>query len=123
MDALHLETVAKSVIEQTMLRLPENIRFATEACAIEIAYIKECHTSGEALESDLLGLFEGRCHSDAESEHVDDLPRVRLFLDNIWDYAEHDRTLFSDEVRLTLLHELGHYFGLNESQVEALGLA
>ena len=81
MDALHLETVAKSVIEKTMLRLPENIRCATEACAIEIAYIKECHTSGEALESDLLGLFEGRCHSDAESEHVDDLPRVRLFLD------------------------------------------
>ena len=28
-----------------------------------------------------------------------------------------------DEVRITLLHELGHYLGLDEDQVTALGLA
>lgn len=29
----------------------------------------------------------------------------------------------AEEVRITLLHELGHYLGLNEEQVAALRLA
>lgn len=123
MNARHLETVASSVIAQAMRRLPEPIRDAAEGCVIEIAFMHECQASGEALETDLLGLFEGRSHADAESECVVDLPRIRLFLDNLWDYAGRDRALFRDEVRLTLLHELGHYLGLDEAQVESLGLA
>lgn len=31
--------------------------------------------------------------------------------------------MYRDEVRITLLHEPGHYLGLNEEQVAALGLA
>ena len=123
MNARHLETVASSVIAQAMRRLPEPIRNAAEGCVIEIAFMQECQASGEALETDLLGLFEGRSYADAESECFVDLPRIRLFLDNLWDYAGRDRALFRDEVRLTLLHELGHYLGLDEAQVESLGLA
>lgn len=123
MNARHLETVASSVIAQAMRRLPEPIRNAAEGCVIEIAFMNECQASGEEVEADLLGLFEGRSYADAESECVVDLPRIRLFLDNLWDYAGRDRSLFRDEVRLTLLHELGHYLGLDEAQVEALGLA
>jgi predicted Zn-dependent protease with MMP-like domain len=26
-----------------------------------------------------------------------------------------------DEVRVTVLHEIGHYFGMDEEQLEALG--
>jgi predicted Zn-dependent protease with MMP-like domain len=54
---------------------------------------------------------------------VADMPRIRLFLDNLWDYAEHDRETYREEVRITLLHELGHYLGLDEAAVTALGLA
>jgi predicted Zn-dependent protease with MMP-like domain len=123
MKARHLETVASSVIALSMRRLPEAIRTAAESCVIEIAFMQECQAAGESLENDLLGLFEGRSHADTESECVVDLPRIRLFLDNLWDYARRDRAVFRDEVRLTLLHELGHYLGLDEAQVEALGLA
>jgi predicted Zn-dependent protease with MMP-like domain len=31
-------------------------------------------------------------------------------------------TAFREEIRITLLHELGHYLGLNEAEVAALGL-
>ena len=31
--------------------------------------------------------------------------------------------IFREEVKSTLLHELGHYLGLDEDQVEDLGLA
>ena len=99
MNARHLETVAGSVIAQVMRRLPDAIRQAAQSCVIEIAFMHECQAAGEGLEADLLGLFEGRSHADADSECVMDLPRIRLFLDNLWDYAGRERALFRDEVR------------------------
>ena len=51
------------------------------------------------------------------------MPRIRLFLDNLWEDCDRDLETFRDEVRITLLHELGHYLGLDEDQVAALGLA
>jgi predicted Zn-dependent protease with MMP-like domain len=124
MNVRYLETVAGAVIAQTMRSLPETVRCAAEGCVIEIAFMKACLVAQERMEEDLLGLFEGCPHGEMESGcTLADLPRIRLFLDNLWDYAGHDRALFRDEVRLTLLHELGHYLGLDEQQVEALGLA
>ena len=54
---------------------------------------------------------------------MDDFPRIRLFLDNLWDFSGEDMAAFREEVKTTLLHELGHYLGLDEDQVEALRLA
>ena len=85
--------------------------------------MQHCLRAGEDLEQDLLGLFEGRTHADEASEMIADMPRIRLFLDNLWDYAEHDRETFREEIRITLLHELGHFLGLDEAGVAALGLA
>ena len=53
----------------------------------------------------------------------DEMPRIRLFLDNLWHDSEGHLETYRDEVRITLLHELGHYLGLDEDQVAALGLA
>ena len=78
---------------------------------------------GDDLEPDLLGLFEGSSRLDPQAETPDQLPHIRLFLDNLWDFAERDPAVYRDEVRTTLLHELGHYLGLDEEDVEALGLA
>jgi predicted Zn-dependent protease with MMP-like domain len=42
---------------------------------------------------------------------------MTLFLLNIWDEADHGEAAFRREVRITLLHELGHYLGLNEKEL------
>lgn len=119
----HLETIAAAVISQTMRQLPESIRSAAQSCVVETVLMADSLQDDETLDDDLLGLFEGRSHGEAESEFPVDLPRIRLFLDNLWDYSGRDRATYRQEVRLTLLHELGHYLGLDEAQVEALGLA
>jgi len=69
----------------------------------------------DGVEPDLLGLFEG----DSVAEAGGDLlpPRILLFLDNIWDEAEYDTKRFVIEVRRTLLHEIGHYLGLEEADM------
>ena len=53
---------------------------------------------------------------------VDVPPQILLFLANLWDYADGDEALFREEVRTTYLHELGHYLGLDELDLEERGL-
>ncbi len=43
---------------------------------------------------------------------------IRLWLENIWYEAEEAGTTFDEEVRVTLLHEIGHLLGWDEDDVE-----
>ncbi len=123
MRAARLEALAQRVIRVTWHRLPERIKQAARPCRVETAWVRDCLDAGEKLPADdLLGLFEGASLADPVPDSAASLPRIRLFLDNLWDYAEGDLAVFREEVRVTLLHELGHYLGLDEEQVADLGL-
>ena len=115
------ELMARQVVAHALASLPNNLRTEAEQCCIELCERRTC--GDETLDDDLLGLFEGNARSDPPPQEPAELPRIRLFLDNLWDYAEGDVQLYRDEVRTTLLHELGHFLGLDEDGVEALGLA
>jgi predicted Zn-dependent protease with MMP-like domain len=118
-----LEELAQRVVRVTLHRLPERIKTAARACRIDLEWIDDCLEAGEELPGDdLLGLFEGASLGDPLPDTAASLPRIRLFLDNLWDHAGGDSGAFREEVRITLLHELGHYLGLDEDQVADLGL-
>jgi predicted Zn-dependent protease with MMP-like domain len=44
---------------------------------------------------------------------------IELFLENLWDFADGDHKVFCDEVRITYLHELGHFLGWDEDDLAA----
>ena len=70
---------------------------------------------------DLLGLFDGVPLEDQADEHAPLLPnRIFLFRDNLCQMCE-TRAELVDEIRVTLLHEIGHHFGLDEDRLEELG--
>lgn len=115
--------IARQVTRDVLGKLPDNLREEANACVIEFALVSECMADEPDLDEDLLGLFEGCSRLDGVPETPQDLPRIRLFLDNLWDHADGDVNAFREELRVTLLHELGHYLGLDEDQVAALGLA
>ncbi len=72
---------------------------------------------------DLLGLFVGSAYADSQNDS-DPLPSaIRLYIENIRDKAEDDPKRFRHEVRKTLLHELGHYLGLEEEDLDQRGLS
>ena len=123
MSPTHLENVADTVIRQVLSRLPAPIQEKTAGCPVVVEWIEQAAAEDPELPEDLLGLFEGRAFGEPDDEHPVSLPRIRLFLDNIWEQAGRDRQAFREELRITLLHEIGHYLGLDEAQVEALGLA
>ena len=69
-----------------------------------------------------LGLFEGVDDRGMGLGEVADRPtRVVLFYANLLATFP-DRDALEEQVEVTLLHELGHFFGLDEDQVAKLGL-
>lgn len=118
-----LESIASRVVKSTLAALPSSVRDEAGACSIELVEMAAILDVEDDLEPDLLGLFEGNTRGDPLPSVPDEMPRIRLFLDNLWDDCEGDLKTYRDEVRITLLHELGHYLGLDEEGVAALGLA
>mgnify|MGYP000935892069 CR=1 FL=1 len=112
-----LERIAVAIIDQIMRRLPPELREASQECAIETAWGAEL---GE--DAELLGYFSGRSRLEPAPENAEDLPRILLFLDHLWDFADRSVPAFENEVATTLLHELGHYLGLDEEEIAERGL-
>ncbi|CAN5192558.1 hypothetical protein BH09SUM1_BH09SUM1_07140 [soil metagenome] len=70
----------------------------------------------------VLGLFDGTPITEMSSMDVVTSPtRIVLFLDNIW-LLGYDRSVLEEELWITLKHEIGHYFGLNEEELAERGL-
>jgi len=117
-----LSAFAQEVVTATQRRLPLAVR--TKAGQVPVCF-EACPNDAilaEGWEPDILGLFVGQPH-DADPGAPEPLPpQILLFLDNLWDYAESDPDIFREEVRITYLHELGHYLGWDESDLEARGL-
>jgi predicted Zn-dependent protease with MMP-like domain len=49
-------------------------------------------------------------------------PQILLFYENLWDFAGGEEETYREEVRITYLHELGHYLGLDEDELDERGL-
>jgi len=78
--------------------------------------------SEEGDDENLLGLFVGASFAEA-ADDLEPLPgAIRLFVENIRAETGDNVARFRQEVRDTLLHELGHYLGLDEDDLAARGL-
>ena len=71
---------------------------------------------------DLLGLYVGVPLEDKGPTHtVPPLPdRILIFRDNLCALCRTREELI-DEIRVTILHEIGHHFGLDEDRLAELG--
>jgi predicted Zn-dependent protease with MMP-like domain len=68
----------------------------------------------------LLGLYQGTPLPERHWDHGNDLPdRILLFQRPIEEDAEEDGDVVG-VIGETLIHELGHYFGLSEDEIMAI---
>ncbi len=109
-------------VEEAIAELPEEFRAALTNLAILVEPVPPV----ELLEADppfspaILGMHTGTPRPERSGNA--ELPNtIHLFQKNIQRAASNDDELV-DEIRVTLLHEIGHYLGLDEDEVDERGL-
>jgi predicted Zn-dependent protease with MMP-like domain len=117
-----LVRAASAVVAETIAELPPEIRQAANAVPVLFEPAPGRDVLDEGFEADLLGLFTGSPVGTEFSGGNPEPPRIILYTSNLWDLADGDMKAYRAEVRLTFLHELGHYLGWDEGQVAARGL-
>jgi predicted Zn-dependent protease with MMP-like domain len=70
---------------------------------------------------DLLGLYDGLALTERPANHAGMLPdRILLFREPLLDMADSEADL-EEEVRITVVHEVAHHFGLDDARLHELG--
>lgn len=115
----HLLTLAGEEIEEARTALPEPLRETLDRVLVVLEEFPSRDFLADGVEQDQLGLFDGADAADAANPSI---PRIVLWLGNLWDMCGADEELYREEVRITFLHELGHYLGFGEDDIAARGL-
>ena len=115
MNHAKLLKIAQGEVDAAIWELPTDIRAAVESVPIFLERRPDAQDIAAGIESDTLGIFE-------EGAAASQTPRIRLWLENLWQVAEGEVAAFRAEVRTTLLHEIGHVLGWDEQDLEERGL-
>ncbi len=110
-------------VERSLADVPNEFKPLLENVIIEIRDRPDPALMAEHdIPDDLLGLYAGCPWEDKVSEHnPTPMPdRVYVFRDNLCEMCETREELL-EEIRITVLHEIGHHFGLDEDRLEELG--
>lgn len=121
-DFSRLERWTLDEVRRTVSTLPRQIRELASRIPVCVEPRPMAALIEDGVEPDTLGLFVGPEFGLDEGEVVGPPPQVFLFVENLWDFAGGDEEVFRTEVRVTLLHELGHYLGLDEDDLFDRGL-
>jgi predicted Zn-dependent protease with MMP-like domain len=115
-----LTALAAEEVEATLAGLPAPLLEQARKLPIAFERIPSAALQADDIAPDTLGLFVGP--EFAQEGFTPMPPQIILFLENLWDFAEFDEDVFREEVATTLLHELGHYLGLDEDGLTDRGL-
>jgi predicted Zn-dependent protease with MMP-like domain len=112
------------LVDSAVSDLPEEFARFLEEVPIEVhevpssAHVARLNLARGNL---LLGLYVGRPRTHRSVEDSGAMPDViYLFQRNIESICNSEQELI-DQVRKTVLHEIGHHFGMSEEDLDALG--
>ena len=114
--------MAEAEVREVLAALPEPLRQRAEPLPVTCQPVPSAALVADGIEPDTLGLFVGPDFGHEVASVAPVAPQIFLFIDNLWDLAESDPEVFREEVRTTVLHELGHYLGLDEDDLMDRGL-
>ncbi len=114
-------------VRQAARRLPRQFRKHLDRVPVvvqDLPALELLRGGDEVLDPDILGLFDGTPLPETSSLDGDTLrPNyIYLFQRNLERFAR-DRAELTEQISVTLYHELGHYLGFEEEDMDDLGLA
>jgi predicted Zn-dependent protease with MMP-like domain len=107
--------------EDAIANVPEQFRKLLKGVPIVLEPRPHPDLVAEGFDPRSLGLFEGLDHAHQAGGDHRAPTRIVLFHANLLADFPDPETL-AEEIEITLLHEIGHFFGLDEDDVERLGL-
>ena len=96
--------------------LPAELRSKLSAVAVVLLSRPKQDQIAGGIENDCLGLFTGPSLRDGDQDSPLP-PQIILYLENIREEARDSGRSYREELRRTFLHELGHYLGLEETDL------
>jgi predicted Zn-dependent protease with MMP-like domain len=109
---------------EALVNLPRSIREYAERVPLLIEdFPSEEFLGDENVSPQILGIFIGVPRTQAGvTDQPGDLDRIVLFKKNLEKVCR-DRDELVEQIQITVKHEIGHYLGLDEEDLERLGLA
>ncbi len=96
--------------------LPDDLREAMSNVAILVE-------EENAEEPDLYGLYTGIALTERTSDYSGLPDTIAIYRIPLVEDFGHDPALLEEEIRVTVLHEIGHHFGIGEDRLDELGWA
>lgn len=116
------EQQVAEVAEAALGELPPRARRLLDHIPILIADRPAQKDVATGLDPRLLGLFAGTAYPEVSAlGGSPQLTQILLFRRNL-ERAVEDEEELRDEIRTTLLHETGHFFGMSEDDLHGVGL-
>jgi predicted Zn-dependent protease with MMP-like domain len=114
------------LVQHVVSSLPIHVKSLLE----NVAIVVEAEPSSDqrrdnhvAREDDLFGLYQGIPQSERGSGYSMVLPdRITIFMGPL-QRACRTQAVLEEQVRITVLHELGHHLGFDEDGLAAIGLS
>lgn len=113
-----------SLVQEALKGLPDRFAAALDEVLIEIKLRptrRQLESVGLSEQDLLMGLYVGHPLTERSVSDPSILPdKIEIFQEDC-EIACESREQLVDEVRITVLHELGHHFGMSEEDLDALG--
>jgi len=114
------EEEIEQIALETLAELPPEIRTRLEKVPILIDDAASEHVVADGFDPRSLGLFQGTPMPD-DGTALPTITNIVLYKRSLERFAT-DEDHLAAEIRITVLHETAHYFGLDEDDLEELGL-
>ena len=111
-------------VEQALAELPEPFASHIEQITVEIKdrpTRQQLRSVGLDPDELLFGLYQGVALPDRSVEHSGVLPDRILIFQEDHEIACDSPAQLVEEIRTTVLHEIGHHFGMDEDRLDELG--
>src|ERR1035441_9655318 len=97
-DWERLQELALTEIEATLNALPKPLREQAQKLPVTFERVPNSGLQADGIGPDTLGLFTGSEFADEGASVLP--PQIILFLENLWDFAEGDAEIRSEERRV-----------------------
>jgi predicted Zn-dependent protease with MMP-like domain len=114
--------IFEEYVKRALTMLPDEFRGRMDNVAISVEQYptrEDLRSVGVTNKRHLLGIFRGIPFNTVSPFYSGPImpSEIVLFQKNIEDIAETEEDLIN-EIRITLLHEIGHYFGMSDEELK-----